>query len=363
MDFIEEQQDQACRRFRERASADICPICYDERPNIITVCCGQGVCITCMARWLSENESCHSCRAQMSFRPTPSPLTKLVYVSPSRQLNGRRISRSLATPAYRRIIGNNHNRTNVPDSSNVPDSISIVRPIRRMPLSSSNNEINILSSTCPAVSTCFSPFEKYLRRILGNFRNESCFVSPQESTTLISTTAVNPTSTPIYSEIQNPLVSTEESSTYYGFPQDEDFCTSVIINAPVVAANLTTPLPTAIPTSTPFDNLSSITAIAMEYEEQRRPIYRKHRNHRKINQNFVANIPHPDCFYGDYSSEDSSINNSRHHSGRDIAAHPSGLKRPSQLTRQSQLVINRSSRPRRRCAHRRRSSVLHRVMT
>jgi len=193
MDFIEEQQDRAFRRFRERdrafrrfrdrASADICHICYDERHNIITVCCGQGVCITCMTRWLSENESCHSCRAQMSFRPTPSPLTKLVYVSPLRQLNGRRISRSprsLATPAYRRIIGNNRNRKIFLDSSSVPDSISIVRPIRRMPLSSSNNEINILSSTCPAVSTCFSPFEKYLRRILGNFRNESCFVSPQE---------------------------------------------------------------------------------------------------------------------------------------------------------------------------------------
>jgi len=303
MDSTEEQQDRAFRRFRERASADICPICYDERPNIITVCCGQGVCITCMTRWLSENESCHSCRAQMSFRPTPSPLTKLVYVSPLRQLNGRRISRFLATPAHRRISGNNRNMTNFPDSSNVSDSISIVTrthavdiPIQRMPLSSSNNEINILSSTCPAVSTCFSPFEKYLRRILGNFRNVSCFVSPQESTTLISTTAVNPTSTPIDSEIQNPLLSTEVSSTYYDFPYDEDFGTSVIINAPVVAANLNTPLPTASPTSTPFDNLSSITAIAIEYEEQRRPFYRKHRNHRKINQNFVANIPHPNLF-------------------------------------------------------------------
>lgn len=124
--------------------------------------------------------------------------------------------------------------------------------------------------------------------------------------------------------MQNPLLSTGESSTYYDIPyDDEDFGISVILNVPVVAGNRTTPMPRANPTSTPFDNLSfdnlsfenlsSIVAIAME---QRRPFYCTHRNHRN-NNHLVTYVLHLELSDEDYRSEDGRSNNSMHHCGRD----------------------------------------------
>jgi len=73
MNSDKEQEFRACfKRFRENVAADSCPICCEEKPNVITVCCGKGVCITCMATWLSKKESCPQCRAQISFNPISS---------------------------------------------------------------------------------------------------------------------------------------------------------------------------------------------------------------------------------------------------------------------------------------------------
>jgi len=73
MNSDKEQEFRACfKRFRENVAADSCPICCEEKPNIITVCCGKGACITCMATWLSKKESCPQCRAQISFNPVSS---------------------------------------------------------------------------------------------------------------------------------------------------------------------------------------------------------------------------------------------------------------------------------------------------
>jgi len=244
MDSNKEQEDQAFRKFRENTTGNICPICYDERPNIMTLCCGQGVCITCMTRWLSENKTCHNCRAQMSFRPTSSSLKSPAYDNPLRPLPPRGFSwtnfpnithstsivtrpHSTNTPIRRMpgSTGNNNDVINILPSThpaatsssrtpaydnplrplpprgfswtnfpNITQSTSIVTrphsintPIRRMPGSTGNNNdvINIFPSTHPAATSssrtwCFSPFEEYLRRIFGNLRNVSGFVSPQE---------------------------------------------------------------------------------------------------------------------------------------------------------------------------------------
>jgi len=74
MGSIEEQDFRAFKRFRDNVAADKCPICCDAKPNIITVCCGKGVCIKCMTKWLGKKESCPQCRAHIPFRPTSDPV-------------------------------------------------------------------------------------------------------------------------------------------------------------------------------------------------------------------------------------------------------------------------------------------------
>eukprot|EP00751_Fragilariopsis_kerguelensis_P027476 CAMPEP_0170880804 /NCGR_PEP_ID=MMETSP0734-20130129/32659_1 /TAXON_ID=186038 /ORGANISM="Fragilariopsis kerguelensis, Strain L26-C5" /LENGTH=719 /DNA_ID=CAMNT_0011264409 /DNA_START=13 /DNA_END=2172 /DNA_ORIENTATION=+ len=60
------------RKYRVRAANGQCIICLDDKPNIATLCCGQAVHLNCIAEWLSNQQSCVSCR---------SPLPRLVGVT------------------------------------------------------------------------------------------------------------------------------------------------------------------------------------------------------------------------------------------------------------------------------------------
>jgi prophage maintenance system killer protein len=58
----EQAEARAARTFRERAAASTCLICFDDHPNVATLCCGKAVHMNCMAEWLSANSSCPQCR-------------------------------------------------------------------------------------------------------------------------------------------------------------------------------------------------------------------------------------------------------------------------------------------------------------
>jgi fido (protein-threonine AMPylation protein) len=55
----------AARRARERSAQGMCIICFDEKPNIATLCCGKAVHLNCIAEWLSGNSSCPVCRSKI----------------------------------------------------------------------------------------------------------------------------------------------------------------------------------------------------------------------------------------------------------------------------------------------------------
>ena len=59
----EETEARAARNARERAAEGDCIICFDEKPNIATLCCGKAVHLNCIAEWLGSNESCPFCRS------------------------------------------------------------------------------------------------------------------------------------------------------------------------------------------------------------------------------------------------------------------------------------------------------------
>jgi fido (protein-threonine AMPylation protein) len=65
----EEQEAKAARRFREQAADGSCLICFDNFPNVATLCCGKAVHLNCMAKWLSVNDSCPQCRADLPPLP------------------------------------------------------------------------------------------------------------------------------------------------------------------------------------------------------------------------------------------------------------------------------------------------------
>jgi fido (protein-threonine AMPylation protein) len=65
----EEQEARVARQFREKAAAGTCLICFDNFPNVATLCCGKAVHLNCMAKWLSDNESCPQCRADLPSLP------------------------------------------------------------------------------------------------------------------------------------------------------------------------------------------------------------------------------------------------------------------------------------------------------
>lgn len=57
------------RRYREEAAAGTCLICFDDNPNIATLCCGKAVHLNCIATWLGERNSCPQCRAELPTLP------------------------------------------------------------------------------------------------------------------------------------------------------------------------------------------------------------------------------------------------------------------------------------------------------
>ena len=61
------EQDEAriARRAREKAAEGTCLICFEEKPNIATLCCGKAVHLNCIAEWLGGNNSCPACRTEM----------------------------------------------------------------------------------------------------------------------------------------------------------------------------------------------------------------------------------------------------------------------------------------------------------
>jgi fido (protein-threonine AMPylation protein) len=65
----DEQEAMAARQFREKAAAGTCVICFDDFPNVATLCCGNAVHLNCMAKWLGENNSCPQCRADLPPLP------------------------------------------------------------------------------------------------------------------------------------------------------------------------------------------------------------------------------------------------------------------------------------------------------
>lgn len=75
----EETEAKAARKYRERAAQGSCIICFDDKPNIATLCCGKAVHLNCIAEWLSANSSCPQCRGdlpslppRMRVRPRPA---------------------------------------------------------------------------------------------------------------------------------------------------------------------------------------------------------------------------------------------------------------------------------------------------
>jgi hypothetical protein len=54
----EETEARAAKAVRDRERAGTCLICFDDNPNIGTLCCGKAVHLNCVAQWLSQNNSC-----------------------------------------------------------------------------------------------------------------------------------------------------------------------------------------------------------------------------------------------------------------------------------------------------------------
>ncbi|GKY91637.1 hypothetical protein MPSEU_000135600 [Mayamaea pseudoterrestris] len=67
--LTDQAEAKAARTFRERAAAGNCLICFDENPNIATLCCGKAVHLNCMAEWLSSKNSFPQCRGDLPLLP------------------------------------------------------------------------------------------------------------------------------------------------------------------------------------------------------------------------------------------------------------------------------------------------------
>ena len=65
----EEDEARAARNYRQRAAQGNCLICFENNPNIATLCCGKAVHLNCMAEWLSQNNSCPQCRNELPLLP------------------------------------------------------------------------------------------------------------------------------------------------------------------------------------------------------------------------------------------------------------------------------------------------------
>ena len=72
----EQQATLASKTFREKASTENCLICFDSKPNIVTLCCGKAVHLNCLAEWLSSKSTCPQCRGEMPSLPRKFTDTK-----------------------------------------------------------------------------------------------------------------------------------------------------------------------------------------------------------------------------------------------------------------------------------------------
>jgi hypothetical protein len=66
---LQDEELAAAKRFREKAAAGSCLICFEDQPNMATLCCGKAIHLNCMAEWLSSNTSCPQCRATLPSIP------------------------------------------------------------------------------------------------------------------------------------------------------------------------------------------------------------------------------------------------------------------------------------------------------
>lgn len=62
----EETDARLVRIAREKAAAEgQCIICFENKPNIATLCCGKPTHLNCLAEWLKTNSSCPQCRSEI----------------------------------------------------------------------------------------------------------------------------------------------------------------------------------------------------------------------------------------------------------------------------------------------------------
>ena len=54
---------QSDKKMREKAAAGSCYICFEDNPNIATLCCGHAVHLNCLSKWLEMHATCPQCRA------------------------------------------------------------------------------------------------------------------------------------------------------------------------------------------------------------------------------------------------------------------------------------------------------------
>ena len=112
----EETEARAARSARERAAEGDCIICFSEKPNIATLCCGKAVHLNCIAEWLGSNTSCPQCRAtipRLQTTTAPAPSNQ----ADTESVDGSTFSDSTAIPRLQ--------TTTAPAPSNQADTESV----------------------------------------------------------------------------------------------------------------------------------------------------------------------------------------------------------------------------------------------
>ncbi len=61
----EENDARLVRLAREKAAEGTCIICFEDKPNIATLCCGKPIHLNCLAVWLKKKSSCPQCRSDL----------------------------------------------------------------------------------------------------------------------------------------------------------------------------------------------------------------------------------------------------------------------------------------------------------
>eukprot|EP00531_Pseudo-nitzschia_arenysensis_P000735 CAMPEP_0116139984 /NCGR_PEP_ID=MMETSP0329-20121206/13599_1 /TAXON_ID=697910 /ORGANISM="Pseudo-nitzschia arenysensis, Strain B593" /LENGTH=969 /DNA_ID=CAMNT_0003635055 /DNA_START=376 /DNA_END=3285 /DNA_ORIENTATION=+ len=61
----EENDARLVRLAREKAAEGTCIICFEDKPNIATLCCGKPIHLNCLAEWLKKKSSCPQCRSDL----------------------------------------------------------------------------------------------------------------------------------------------------------------------------------------------------------------------------------------------------------------------------------------------------------